>query len=111
MKISSSQNVLQGLSKNVHVNRLENIDESSKATEKKKEDGLIRFDINESEEQKSYAAQSTHKFSELDLIAMLKKQGLSVQMILEILKRIRLEKEKDSDVAISVRGTNDKEKF
>ncbi|EEL81943.1 hypothetical protein bcere0028_23720 [Bacillus cereus AH1271] len=69
---------------------------SSTKIEDKKSNDPIKFDIRSSEKEMK---QPEHKFNELDLWKMLKDKGVPLWMILEMLQKVRKEKEtQDSSV-------------
>ncbi|WP_166705506.1 DUF3914 domain-containing protein [Bacillus albus] len=70
---------------------------SSSKLEDTKSNDPIKFDINSSEKEMK---QPEHKFNELDLWKMLKDKGVPLWIILEMLQKVRKEKEAQNTNAI-----------
>ncbi len=99
MQIGSNIHTLSQPTK-ITPSNLEHNTISSTKLEDKKSNDPIKFDIRSSEKEMK---QPEHKFNELDLWKMLKNKGVPLWIILEMLQKVRKEKEAQNN---SVQNSN-----
>lgn len=99
MQIGSNIHTLSQPTK-ITPSNLEHNTISSTKLEDKKSNDPIKFDIRSSEKEMK---QPEHKFNELDLWKMLKDKGVPLWIILEMLQKVRKEKEAQNN---SVQNSN-----
>lgn len=99
MQIGSNIHTLSQPTK-ITPSNLEHNTISSTKLEDKKSNDPIKFDIRSSEKKMK---QPEHKFNELDLWKMLKDKGVPLWIILELLQKVRKEKEAQNN---SVQNSN-----
>ncbi|MFD0770138.1 DUF3914 domain-containing protein [Bacillus sp. CGMCC 1.60114] len=98
MRIGLTINTMYQPEKTNHSTVVEN-DKNNLSTNKvkdNKQDDFIKFDIRLSDKE---TKKPNHKFTEVDLWKMLKDKGVPSWIILEILKKFHLEKDKEPNNA------------